>query len=137
MEGAELAECDDAWVLGDGEALDRALTNLIENARTHGPPGAPIRVRAERHPGRVHLSVDDGGEGLVGAAAVHAFDRFWRGGDAAGRSGSGLGLAIVRAAAERHGGAVVVRRGRFTIDLPEAPQQLSELSHRVSRPYDL
>ena len=71
-EGAELAECDDAWVLGDGDALDRALTNLIENARTHGPPGAPIRVRAERHPGRVHLSVDDGGEGLVGAAAVHA-----------------------------------------------------------------
>ena len=136
-EGAELAQCDDAWVLGDGEALDRALTNLIENARTHGPPGAPIRVRAERHPGRVHLSVDDGGEGLVGAAAVHAFDRFWRGGDAAERSGSGLGLAIVRATAERHGGAVVVRRGRFTIDLPEAREQLSELSHRVSRPYDV
>ena len=126
--GVELVASDPAVVLGDAPSLERALANLIQNARTHGPPGAVVEVRVERRRGRVLLSVDDGGEGLVGEAAEHAFERFWRGGSASGRSGSGLGLAIVRATADRHAGRVSSQRGRFTIDLPE----LSETSHRPS-----
>ena len=41
--GIEVA-AEPVWVLGDRPALERALSNLVENARRHGPPGGRIRV---------------------------------------------------------------------------------------------
>jgi two-component system, OmpR family, sensor kinase len=106
---------DSLVVLGERPALERALDNLVRNARRHG--SGAVAVTVERDGDRVHLSVSDEGPGLTPEQAEHAFERFWRGRDAAA-PGSGLGLAIVRAIAERHGGAVTVDGSRFTIDLP-------------------
>jgi signal transduction histidine kinase len=103
-------------VRGDRAALERALSNLIENARRHGPAGGPIAVTVAERDGRALLSVEDVGEGLSAADSEHAFERFWRA-RPDGR-GSGLGLAIVRATAERHGGTASVRGSRFTVELP-------------------
>jgi signal transduction histidine kinase len=105
-------------VRGDAAALERAIRNLCENAVLHGPAGGAVRVTVGRRGDRALVSVEDDGPGLVGVAADRAFDRFWRGGETGGRPGSGLGLAIVRSTAERHGGTVTARGGRFTIDLP-------------------
>ncbi len=105
-------------VLGDEAALERAVRNLIENALLHGPAGGVVTVALEERDDRALVTVSDEGSGLVGDAAERAFDRFWRGAETSGRPGSGLGLAIVRSTAERHGGTVRVRGGRFTIDLP-------------------
>jgi signal transduction histidine kinase len=119
--GAPRVELDlrsDAIVAGDGAALERAVGNLVENARVHGPPGGRIRVIVEAHDGVAEVTVEDDGPGLSAAEADRAVERFWRAPTAGGRPGSGLGLAIVRATAERHDGELVVSGSRFTLRVP-------------------
>jgi two-component system OmpR family sensor kinase len=115
-------------VRGDRDALERALANLLENARRHGPPNGRITVRAEQQDGTAQLSVRDEGDGLGPDEAELAFGRFWRRDHRA--EGSGLGLAIVRATAERHGGRATVDGSCFTIELP-ALRELSESGART------
>jgi two-component system sensor histidine kinase MprB len=88
-------------VRGDRARLERAITNLLDNARKWSPPD-----------GTVHVTVDDGevvvrdeGQGIDDADLPYVFDRFYRSAEARSMPGSGLGLAIVRQAAEMHGGA--------------------------------
>jgi signal transduction histidine kinase len=107
-------------VRGNRPALERALANLVDNARRYGPPDGRITIRAEQVNGVARLSVRDEGPGLSAEEAEQAFARFWR-----GRSdvpGSGLGLAIVRATAERHGGSVAVDGAEFTMELAALTQ---------------
>jgi signal transduction histidine kinase len=117
---AEAADVD-VWttpvtVRGDRAALERALANLVENARRHGPLGGRVSVMTAEREGRALLMVEDEGAGVPPPDRDRAFDRFWRG-RPDGR-GSGLGLSIVRATAERHGGQASAEGPRFTIDLP-------------------
>ena len=108
---------EEVEVLGERLALERAVSNLVRNARVHGPAGGAITVTVGRDGSHAQISVADEGPGLDPAALEHAFERFWRG-PGAGGEGSGLGLAIVRAIAERHGGRVTVHGARFEIELP-------------------
>jgi signal transduction histidine kinase len=110
---------------GERPALERALGNLVRNARRYGPPGGRITIELERDGDTVRLSVEDEGPGLTPGQAEHAFERFWRGPTAEG-PGSGLGLAIVKAIAERHGGGVSVEGSRFTIMLPASHGSLKD-----------
>jgi two-component system OmpR family sensor kinase len=103
-------------VRGERAALARALANLVENARSHGPSGGLITVTARESDGLARLSVRDQGPGVTDEEAAHAFERFWRGSRTG--SGSGLGLAIVKATAERHGGRASVQGSEFAIELP-------------------
>ncbi len=112
--GVEVRAARPVEVRGDGAALERALANLVENARLHG--SGRIAVEATEHDGLAVLAVEDEGPGLGADEAERAFGRFWRGPGAG--PGSGLGLAIVRATAERHGGRVTVAGARFAIELP-------------------
>ena len=122
-DGAELLASEPVAVQGDRAALERALANLVENARLHG--AGRIIVEVVARDGVASLTVADEGPGLREGEAERAFGRFWRGGDASG--GSGLGLAIVRATAERHGGRAYADGARFTIELPAlALRDLSE-----------
>jgi signal transduction histidine kinase len=105
-----------ALVRGDRAALERALANLVENARRYGPPGGRISVTVTEADGRALLSVEDEGVGVSEADRERAFERFWRA--RPDGAGSGLGLSIVRATAERHGGSATVDGSRFTIELP-------------------
>jgi len=88
------------------DRLDRAVSNLLDNAVKWSPDGGPVEVRVADG----EVSVRDHGPGIAPADLPHVFDRFYRGGDARGRPGSGLGLAIVRQVAEAHGGAVEAER---------------------------
>ncbi len=122
-EGADDVVAEPAAVLGDRSALERALGNLVENARVHGTGRITVESRARN--GRATLTVGDEGRGLPHPEAELAFGRFWRG--VARARGSGLGLAIVRATAERHGGRAYADGPRFTIELPALPlRDLSE-----------
>jgi two-component system sensor histidine kinase MprB len=109
-----------ASVLGDRDALERALSNLVENARRHGR--GQIIVRTRLRDGHALLMVEDEGPGLRAEETKLAFGRFWR---RQSGGGSGLGLAIVKATAERHGGRAYAEGSRFTIELP-AVRDLSE-----------
>ena len=94
-------------ILGDRAALERALANLVENARRYGPPGGRVTVTVRARSGRALVTVADEGGGPPPESYERVFERFWRGAAEGGQAegeGSGLGLAIVRATAERHGG---------------------------------
>jgi signal transduction histidine kinase len=112
-------------VRGERPALERAVGNLVRNARRYGPPDGRIVIDVQREGDVVRLSVQDEGRGLSPGEAEHAFERFWRGPAAQG-PGSGLGLAIVKAIAERHGGQVSVAGSRFTISLPASHGSLKD-----------
>ena len=71
----------------------------------------------------VTLQVEDSGIGIPEKDLPLLFNRFHRGGNAAGYPGSGLGLAIVHRAVREHGGMVLVSSSRetgtrFTVCLP-------------------
>jgi two-component system sensor histidine kinase MprB len=89
-------------VRGEAERIDRAVANLLDNARKWSQPEEPIEV--DLHDGL--LSVRDHGPGFEQADPPHVFERFYRADRARKLPGSGLGLAIVRQAAEAHGGYV-------------------------------
>jgi two-component system OmpR family sensor kinase len=120
---------DPAVVLGERPALERAIGNLVRNARRHGPPGGLITITTAVEGDRACITVADEGPGMQPGEAARAFERFWRAPGARGE-GSGLGLAIVRAIAERHGGGVSVDGARFTIELP-ALKDLSKTGRRT------
>jgi two-component system, OmpR family, sensor histidine kinase MprB len=94
-----LEEC---VVSGEPDRIDRAVSNLLDNAIKWSPPGSTIEV--ELRDGT--LSIRDHGPGFDAADLPHVFERFYRADRARGMPGSGLGLAIVRQAAEAHGGSV-------------------------------
>lgn len=99
-----------SWVVsGDSNALERAVTNLLDNAVKWSPPGGCVHVRL--YGGR--LTVADEGPGIAEADLPHVFDRFYRSTDARAMPGSGLGLAIVRQVAIRHAGTVSAGRAEF------------------------
>jgi signal transduction histidine kinase len=106
--GADHVDAESVTVVGDRAALERAVSNLVDNARRHGRGAVSVDVRADGS--RALLSVEDEGEGVHLLDRERVFERF-RG------DGSGLGLAIVRATVERHGGRVTVEGARFTIEL--------------------
>ncbi len=98
-----LVDTEPGCVLGRPRALERAVTNLLENAVKFDRTG-PVEVVLR--PGRVE--VRDHGPGIAEADRARVFDRFYRADTARALPGSGLGLAIVRQVALAHGGDVVV-----------------------------
>ncbi|HEU0193687.1 MAG TPA: HAMP domain-containing sensor histidine kinase [Gaiellales bacterium] len=122
---------DEGWVAGDRPSLERALANLVENARAYGPAGEPVEVAVERVGEHVAVSVSDRGPGIPAAQAELATQRFWRGPNAVAGAGSGLGLSLVRATVERHGGRLDIRGARLTMLLP-ALRHISEPPGRTS-----
>jgi signal transduction histidine kinase len=125
----------------DRLAVDRILSNLVENALAAVGPGARgsaaprvhLAARAGRTPdGRaaVVLSVSDDGPGFPPGALEQAFDRSYRGDPSRSGPGSGLGLAIVRELARRHGGDAAAENlaphgARVSAVLPVVPATLA------------
>ncbi|HEY2536943.1 MAG TPA: HAMP domain-containing sensor histidine kinase [Solirubrobacteraceae bacterium] len=87
-------------VTGQAERIERAVGNLLENARKWSPEEGTVEVALRDGV----LSVRDHGPGFEEQDLPHVFDRFYRADRARGLPGSGLGLAIVRQAAEACGG---------------------------------
>jgi two-component system, OmpR family, sensor histidine kinase MprB len=87
-------------VEGDAGRIERAVSNVLDNARKWSPPGGVVEVDLRDGV----LTVCDHGPGFQEVDLPFVFDRFYRADAARGLPGSGLGLAIVRQAAEAHGG---------------------------------
>ncbi len=102
----------------DAVLVERAISNLLDNAVKYSPPGAPIEVTVRDG----EVLVSDHGPGIAEEDLPRVFDRFYRAAAARAKPGSGLGLAIVREAAEAHGGRATVesspRGARFRLSLP-------------------
>jgi two-component system, OmpR family, sensor histidine kinase MprB len=112
------------WVCGDSALVERALTNLLDNAVKWSPPGGTITVRLDQGT----LSVADEGPGIPQDDQDRVFERFYRAPTARGLPGSGLGLAIVAQTAQQLGGSVQASSAPaggalLTLRLPGATQE--------------
>jgi signal transduction histidine kinase len=90
-------------IVGNADALNAAVRNLIENALRFAPAGSTVEVVVTDGP---RIEVHDAGPGIPPEDRAHLFERFWRGRDRQG--GAGLGLAIVAEVAALHGGRLSV-----------------------------
>jgi two-component system sensor histidine kinase MprB len=87
-------------------ALDRAVTNLVDNACKFDGTGSPIEVVVEGG----SVTVLDRGPGIPPGEEARIFDRFHRADSARSMPGSGLGLSIVRDVVGRANGTVNARQ---------------------------
>jgi signal transduction histidine kinase len=90
------ADTDRVTVRGVAIALDRALSNLVDNAIKAAPPGSTVEIGCGAVDGWAWIGVRDSGQGLP----TEPGDRI------------GLGLSIVTQIAEGHGGSLAVFPGR-------------------------
>jgi two-component system, OmpR family, sensor histidine kinase MprB len=96
------AELEETLVRGVPTTIERAVSNLLDNAAKWSPPGRDVEVTVRGG----EICVRDHGPGISDDDLPFVFDRFYRAPAARGQPGSGLGLAIVRQVAEAHGGSV-------------------------------
>jgi two-component system, OmpR family, sensor histidine kinase KdpD len=108
----------------DYTQIDQVLTNLLENALIHTPPGTAVIARAERDNGAVRVEILDSGPGIPPSDRDRLFRPFERGRTRA--PGTGLGLTIARGFVEAHGGKLWLEDqdsapgARFVFTLPVA-----------------
>jgi signal transduction histidine kinase len=114
--------------LGDPDAVEQVVENLVDNALKYGKTGGAVRIEGARAGDRVRLAVIDDGPGVAAEHLPRLFERFYRvdPGRSRERGGTGLGLAIVKHLVESMSGTITVASAagegcRFTIDLPAAP----------------
>ncbi len=118
-------------ILADEGLLDRAVSNLVDNAIRYGREGGKVELRAESLPGG-GAAIRVVNEGLIDEAVLpFAFERSFRADSSRGSPGSGLGLAIAKAAAEAQGARIEASRDEaacatafsivFTSSLPPLP----------------
>ncbi len=93
-------------VFVDPVQIDQVLTNLLENAALHSPPGGEVSISAAPFRDVVQVRIADRGPGIAVDERERVFEAFYRGGAKPERPGSGLGLAIARAIVVGHGGSI-------------------------------
>lgn len=120
----------------DVNMLERAITNLVDNAIKYTPNGGVINVSVsrmydERHGDHLRVSVQDNGLGISAEDQQKLFQRHVRlaRSDQKRIKGTGLGLFIVRSVAQRHGGEAWVdsepgQGSTFHISIPLSGQNL-------------
>ncbi|HHI68281.1 MAG TPA: HAMP domain-containing histidine kinase, partial [Planctomycetes bacterium] len=123
-----------APVLGDRNALEQALENLLENARKYAGPGRILQVElaAARDGGDIRLRVRDRGPGIPPEERERIFEPFTRGKAQEDGSipGVGLGLYLSRRILRAHGGDLLCLDPEdgeggacFEIRLPEKKEE--------------
>ncbi len=115
---------------GDPDYLERAVSNLVDNAIKYTPDGGAIRVSAEGNDASVVIDVADNGIGIPEADLPRVFERFYRVDKSRSRDmgGTGLGLAIVKHVVQSHGGSVEAesRPGKGTTFRMSLPAQAED-----------
>jgi two-component system sensor histidine kinase MprB len=102
------------------ERVDRAVSNLLDNARKWTPAGGTVSVSVRDGA----VVIQDSGPGVADEDRPLIFERFYRASSARGTPGAGLGLAIVQQIAEASGGSISVENAEhggavFTLQLLE------------------
>lgn len=96
-------------VHADAPLLERAVANIVDNARAWSPDGTCVRIEAGAVADQVHLRVIDHGPGIPPDERELIFQPFQRLGDnPSNGTGVGLGLAVARGFVDAMGGELVV-----------------------------
>ena len=106
----------------DGEALARAVGNLVLNAIEASPPGGEVTVTTARlDAAHAEITVEDAGPGVPADVRERIFEPYFT----TKAGGSGLGLAMVYKIVAEHDGRIEIEErpgggGRFRVVLPTA-----------------
>ncbi len=106
----------------DGNLMERAIGNLLDNAIKHTPKSGEIEIVIEDLPARVQVSARDTGEGIPPDALEKIFNKFQQ--LSGTKGGTGLGLTFTKHTIERHGGQIsaaskVGQGATFTFWIPK------------------
>ena len=98
-------------VIGDDNALRRAIDILLDNAFKYTPAPGKVTLVAEEKDGHVIVTVEDTGIGIAPEDQARIFERFYRVDKARSRElgGAGLGLAIAQWIVQLHKGSITVK----------------------------
>ncbi len=96
---------DGAKLMGDPTLVQRAIVNLLLNAKRHG--GGPTKLRVSNRGGFVAFEVEDAGPGFAAGEEQKVFEPFFK--RSADQGSVGLGLSLVKRIAEAHGGTAFAR----------------------------
>lgn len=97
-------------IKGNADYIERAVSNLIDNAVKYTPEGGKVDVRVWAKAAQVVIEVRDNGLGIPKEDQPRIFERFYRVDRSRSREmgGTGLGLSIVKHVMQVHGGTVEV-----------------------------
>lgn len=105
-----LIKAPDIHLIFDSGHLNRILTNLCSNAKTHGSADFPITIKISQDEHQTtYIEVADRGKGISDEQMDKIFEPFYT----TGHKGSGLGLYIVSQLCELNGAQVKVSRNEF------------------------
>ena len=126
----EKVPMDLAEINVDPDLLERAISNLLDNAIKYTPAGGKIEIITKTQENNLLITVKDNGIGIPAEDLPRIFERFYRVDKSRSREmgGTGLGLAIVKHIIQTLGGEVSVQSeinkgSAFTIKLPLAFSQ--------------
>ena len=112
-------------VKGSAEKLNRAFSNILDNAIKYNVDGGRIEVTGDQSGADLTITITNTGPGVAEAEIHKVFDQFYRVEESRSLryGGSGLGLAIVKRIVELHGGKVNFESKpgswtRVTVSLP-------------------
>lgn len=112
-------------IRGNRALLERAFSNLIENAIKYNRPSGTVTVRAAPEAAAFRVEITDEGTGIPQEFREQIFEPFFRIEPSRSRQlgGAGLGLSLVRAVIDLHNGTVEVENAPgggscFTVVLP-------------------
>lgn len=96
------------YALGNEEALDRALNNLLSNAIAYGADGHVIGITVRNDEANIDIDVWDCGKGIDEYHIDSVFERMYTLEDSRNKSfqGSGLGLTITKRLVEIMNGSI-------------------------------
>jgi two-component system phosphate regulon sensor histidine kinase PhoR len=106
----EIANCPQAFVMADRDAIHQVFANLIDNAMKYAAGSKRLVIGAKEQGGEIEFYVKDFGPGIPSEHLPRLFERFYRVDKARSREagGTGLGLAIVKHIVLNHGGHIGV-----------------------------
>ncbi len=115
-----------AQILGDADALEQAMLNLIDNAVKYSHRNKSVRIGLWTQDDRIFFRVTDQGIGIPEAEQSRIFEKFYRAqaGNERDLGGAGLGLTVVQHIVEAHGGIIELESNvgggsSFTFVLPK------------------
>jgi two-component system sensor histidine kinase KdpD len=120
---------DEIPVSGDRKLIQRALTQLLDNALKYSIPDSPIEVKTIVSDTEIVAAVCNQGPTIAPSQRQRIFERFYRAPEARfGAPGTGLGLSIVKKIADAHRGRVWVEcderdKTIFFLALPKEPER--------------
>jgi len=95
-------------IVADIKMLQRAISNLIDNAIKYTPENGKISILVFKENQQVIIKIEDTGVGIAPEYFEKIFERFYRAESSRTSAGTGLGLSLARTIVRQHNGDIFV-----------------------------